>query len=162
MWPSAYIASTHSILTPPFHCSGNSFHSSYTAKFCPITRVTASPSVLLSLRKGGKLAGTEQRTADWQLTCGSTETNSFPSKQGYTDADSGAEESILFPGIFKCFWVRGKEKGHDRCLQILYMPTSESGNIMHQNCKTNHWNEAVPDLLFLNMHNFRQRIAALQ
>lgn len=121
-----------------FHCNGNSFHSSYTAKFCPTTRVTASPSVLLSLRKGSKLAGTEQRTEDWQLTCGSTDTNSFPSKRGYTDADSGTEETTLFPGIFKRFRVRGKEKGHNRCLQSLHMPTSESGNIMHQNCKTNH------------------------
>lgn len=54
----------------PFHCSGNSFHSSYTAKFCPTTRVTASPSVLLSVRKWSKLAGTAQwvqQTGSWPM-----------------------------------------------------------------------------------------------
>lgn len=115
-----------------FHCSGNSYHSWYTARFCPTTRVTANPSVLLSLRKGSKQAGTEQRTADWQLTCGSTETSISPSKHSYTDADSGTGEIILFPEIFKHFWVRGKDKWHNRCLWSLYTPTSESGNIMYQ------------------------------
>jgi len=100
--------------------------------------VTASPSVLLSLRKGSKLSGTKQRTADWQLTHGSTEPNSFPSKWGYADADSDTKETILFPGIFKHFWVRGQEKGCNRCVQSLYTSTPESGNIKYQNCKTNY------------------------
>lgn len=62
----------------------------------------------------------------------------LPNKQGYTNADSGAENTTLFPGVFKCFQMKGKEKEHNRCVQSLYMPTSESGSIMHQNCKINH------------------------
>lgn len=118
-----------------FHCSANS--SFLLQKLFPTTRVTTSPSVLSSSRRESTPAGTEQRTADWQMTCGSTKIR-FPSKQGYTDTDSGAEEKILSSRIFKFFCMRGKEKRHTRCLQGLYMSTSESDDIMHQNYKTNH------------------------
>lgn len=132
MWPSAHISSTHSILAPSSTVVAILIIPDILQDSVPLPELTANPSVLLSLRKGSKQAGTEQRTADWQLTCGSTETSISPSKHSYTDADSGTGEIILFPGIFKCFWVRGKDKWHNRCLWSLYTPTSESGNIMYQ------------------------------
>lgn len=67
--------------SPSPHCNYNSSHSSCTAKFCPSSRVTASPSASPSLRKGDKLAGKYQRTTDWQLTCGSTETSEVASPE---------------------------------------------------------------------------------
>lgn len=61
-----------------------------------------------------------------------TEPKSFPSTQGHTDGDSSAQDTVLFPWIYTCCWVRGKQKEHNRYLRSSYMPKCESDSIMHR------------------------------